>query len=288
MMENIVAGIDIGGTHITACLVNLDKATLISESTVREHIDTSLGRDEIISAWAGAIRKTYLLGGVDIGKIGIAMPGPFDYENGISHIKDLHKYESLYLQNVKDLLSEALEILPGNIKLINDASAFLLGEMYAGAGMGYSNLVGITLGTGLGSAAFYDNRLEEGDLYRTKFQEGCCEDYVSARWLIKRYELMTGKKLSGVKEIASDADENEPAKKVFEEFGGTLGRILHQRYQHQSPEVIIIGGNIAKAWNHFIPAALVEIESSSSSYTLKHAQLGEEAALTGAAYLWKD
>ncbi|HRP57404.1 hypothetical protein, partial [Agriterribacter sp.] len=65
--------------------------------------------------------------------MGIAMPGPFDYEKGISYITGLHKYEYLYGLNVKELLAAELNIPLGNIRMMNDAAAYLAGELKAGA-----------------------------------------------------------------------------------------------------------------------------------------------------------
>ena len=65
-------------------------------------------------------------------KIGIAMPGPFDYENGICYIKGLDKYESLFNLNVKEMLAQQLNIERSDIYMMNDASCFLKGEVFGG------------------------------------------------------------------------------------------------------------------------------------------------------------
>ncbi len=191
-MENIVAGVDIGGTHVTVCLVDVSKGELLLNTRSRIGIDPTMSKDEVIEAWAGVIRESLKKATMSLGKIGIAMPGPFDYEKGISYIKGLHKYESLYGENVKVLLGAALYIEPDDILMINDASAFLLGEQSMGAGKNYKNLVGITLGTGLGSAAYYNSCLEEGDLYCTDYKDAKAEDFLSARWLLGAYEKQSG------------------------------------------------------------------------------------------------
>jgi glucokinase len=286
-MKNTVTGIDVGGTHITVCLVDVENGRMIRESHSRAHVDTSLDKDAIISCWSEAIIQSHAKTGIRLDKIGIAMPGPFDYENGISYITGLHKYESLYGLNVKDLLAEKLGIIPENIKLINDASAYLLGEMSAGAAKGYSNIVGITLGTGLGSAVYLNNTLHEGDLYCTDFEDAKCEDFASARWLINEYEKSTGKRVSNVKEIADRCQNEATAKEVFQKFGRNLFGVLFKRYNHQSPDLVVVGGNISKAWDQFIPSAIQSMEQAGFHFKLKPAELGEEAALIGAAYLWK-
>jgi glucokinase len=49
----------------------------------------------------------------------------------------------------------------------------------------------------------------------------------------------------------------------------------------------VIGGNIAKAWDHFVPSLQRAMDETGLHFKLKPAELGEEAALIGAAYLWK-
>ncbi|HEX2535813.1 MAG TPA: ROK family protein, partial [Chitinophagaceae bacterium] len=199
--------------------------------------------------------------------------------------KGLYKYESLYRENVKNLLGAALGIAPDAIRMTNDASAFLMGERFCGAGAGHRNIVGITLGTGVGSAAYYNDCLEEGDLYRTDFERGKAEDYLSARWLLKMYEQKTGVTVNGVREMAERVPEDPAACQLFDLYGRNLGRVLAQRYARQGPEVVIVGGNIAKAWSAFIPAATEELEKAGQSFNLKPSLLGEDAALIGAAFL---
>ncbi|WP_315823984.1 hypothetical protein [Paraflavitalea speifideaquila] len=50
---------------------------------------------------------------------------------------------------------------------------------------------------------------------------------------------------------------------------------------------MIIGGNIAKAWDYFIPAAMERFKQYNTTMNLQRAILGENAAIAGAAFLWK-
>ncbi|MEO5650390.1 MAG: ROK family protein [Ginsengibacter sp.] len=286
-MQQIIAGVDIGGTHVTVCLVDINKGELLKYSLVRTQVDPSLAKKDIIHIWANAIRESYRKIRMPVGKIGIAMPGPFDYEKGISYIRGLHKFDHLYGENVKDLLADELGVRAVNILMINDASAFLLGELKCGAGLGFHNLVGITLGTGLGSASFFDGKIHETDLWNIPYKEGQAEDYISARWLIDTYENYTNEKIPGVKLIADCVTSDKNAGKVFEEFGKNLGKVLIQNYAHSSPELVIIGGNIAKAWDCFIPSVKHVLAENGIAFLLKPAALGESAALIGGSFLWR-
>ena len=137
-MENTVAiGVDIGGSHITAALVDFDTRKVLQHSITRRRLDSHKDVDYIINVWAGVIKDSVSFLEGKKANIGIGMPGPFDYENGISFLKGQDKYDSLYGLNVKILLAEKLGIDVSSIRLMNDAVSFLQGEAFGGAGHGY-------------------------------------------------------------------------------------------------------------------------------------------------------
>ncbi len=279
---NLVAGADIGGSHITVGLVDIDRRKLVDSSVVRKHIDPAADSNTIIREWCDAILDCHATAGIDIQRIGIAMPGPFDYANGISYIKGLHKYENLYGLNVKNEMAKQLQVDSAQISFKNDAHAFLAGELFCGCAVGYSNVAGITLGTGLGSATYYNNEQQEGDLYCMPFRKGMAEDYVSSRWFVFEYEKLTGVTIKGVKELADRVNSDPHVVNLFEAFGATLAEVLLLRYRDQNPEIIFIGGNIANAWNCFIPSSIKYFTEQKSNIKLTKALLGETAALIGA------
>lgn len=286
-MDNLVIGVDIGGTHITACMVNTDTGQIMEGTCVRGAIDPLQNKKHVIRSWAETITACAKQHGSSIDRIGIAMPGPFDYEKGISLITGLHKYECLYGLNVKELLAAELGITSGSIRMMNDATAYLAGELKAGAGKGCNHVAGITLGTGLGSALYENGFFHDGDLWCFPFRESRAEEFLSSRWFISEYTKRTKQKVTGVKELASMANDDVAARKLFEEFGYTLGEVLKNRFSDHFPERIVIGGNIAKAWDLFKPYCEEVIRQHTPACKLVSAQLGEDAALIGAAYLWE-
>ena len=130
MNNNIVVGVDIGGSHITAALIDLQAHAIIRDSLVRRQINSNGDADQIITEWTTAINDCKLFHPETSKKLGIAMPGPFDYETGVSLIRGLGKYESLYNCNVKTLLAESLNIEAADIFMMNDANCFLKGELF--------------------------------------------------------------------------------------------------------------------------------------------------------------
>ena len=65
-------------------------------------------------------------------RVGVAAPGPFDYENGICMVHGLGKLEGLFNVDMRAELARAA-CRPTSIRFLNDAEAFLLGESVAGA-----------------------------------------------------------------------------------------------------------------------------------------------------------
>lgn len=287
-MNKVITGIDIGGTHITVCKVDLATKEILESSRVRLDINTHESKEDIIQSWAKAIKGCSFLDDGKIGKLGIAMPGPFDYEKGISLITGLNKYESIYGFNVKELLAEELYIPVTDIRMMNDATAFLLGEWKAGSGKGFENIVGLTLGTGLGSANCFNNILEDGDLWQMPFADSRAEDLLCARWFINEYKTRTYNTVANVKELSLMVADDIVAAQLFKEFGNTLGEVLVKRYSGNFPNHIIIGGNIAGSWNLFYPFCEASLQRNGFFCNIVKATLGEDAALLGAACLWME
>jgi glucokinase len=287
MDEYKVIGIDIGGSHITAGIVDLKGRKLVKDSVARRLVNSKGSAEEILDAWIKVIEQLFSEHPLIQKKIGIAMPGPFDYKEGICLIKGVDKFESLFNLRIKDLLAERLQIARENILMMNDASCFLRGEIFGGAAVDCDNVIGITLGTGLGSARFHSGRTFEGDLYFFPFKEGVAEDYLSNRWFLKRYKEITGNAAKNVKELSEKISEEPGIKKLFTEFGNNLGEVLYNYAKKHNCDTIVIGGNIANASELFFPETKTILNRLPKAVAVKKAQLGEEGALIGAASLWK-
>ncbi|TFH50389.1 MAG: ROK family protein [Bacteroidia bacterium] len=293
--KNIALGVDIGGSHITAVAVNMDNHSLINESRSESPVDSKAGSDEILGIWADTLQSV-LHKVPDLMPLGIgfAMPGPFDYVNGICLIKGVSKYEKLYGVNVGKAIASRLG-LPAECKVrfMNDASSFAVGEAWAGKARDHTRMMAITLGTGFGSAFVQDKiPFVEGErvpkmgcVYHLPFGERIADDYFSTRWFIARYSELTGKGAPGVKEIANAALKSAEAKAVFDEFGQNLGRFLSPWLNKFSAEILVIGGNISFAYDLFGPVFEEELWAAGCETQVSISALKEDAALLGSAYL---
>jgi glucokinase len=277
---------DVGGSHIAASMsgqrnlavTSMESAAVSKNGSLREFL-------EIVSSLA----KRLLDGAKPPAGVSIAMPNPFDYGRGISYMR--HKFAYLYGIELSGKMSQVLGCSPEKISFLNDADAFLMGEMKQGAGRGQKRVVGITLGTGVGSAFAAAGEIVTagegvppgGEIWNLSYKDGIVEKFVSTLAIQENYRLRTSL-AEEVQEIANQSDTNVEARMTLEQFGRELGSVLQATCSGFKPERIILGGGISRSASLFLPAA--EKELSGLGMTVCVSQLGERAALVGAAVHW--
>lgn len=303
MKKKYAIGADIGGSHISTVLIDMDKGNMLAKSLAEQKVDNQASSDEIFKNWAIAIKKSmdYSKDGELVG-IGFAMPGPFDYKTGIALLKNVAKYESLYGINVGDELKKILN-LPASMpfRYLNDAMSFAIGECWLGKASSYKNVVAVTLGTGFGSAFLTSGvPVIEGDrvpkmgyVYHIPYESGIADDYFSTRWFIREYAAKTGVTCKGVKEIAKRAATESEAKKMFEDFGTNIGNFLAPLLLNFEANCLVIGGNVTGAFSLFGPSFGNALKKHHINIEIVISELMESAAMTGSARLldetfWKE
>jgi len=282
-MDTIVLGVDIGGSHISSALINLTSKVEIENSWSRAKINSKGSAEDIIVAWADTMEKSMRVCAVKPKKISIAMPGPMDYRKGICKIKDQDKYNSLYNLNVKEMLAARLNLEPSKINFLNDAACFLKGEVYSGCLSGFDKAIGITLGTGLGTACFSNGNAMDANLWKMPFLNGIAEDYISTSWFIKRYDELNGVIVKDVKDLIDNHSGCALFRQVFEEFSENLANFLYKFIRKEMPFAAVIGGNIANAEAYFLEDTRAHLANLMGySFPVKISTLGERAMLIGA------
>lgn len=294
-LKYIAIGADIGGSHITCQLFDLEKHRLIENTLIRKKVNGHGAADEILNTWAEAIAETckgFVIS--DLAGIGFAMPGPFDYPGGIAWFENVGKFENLYEVDVRKEIQNRLQLEDGfPVRFLNDAACFAVGESLQGETSKHRRLLAITLGTGFGTT-FIDNHLpvagkyeipEDGFLYRVPFKDAVADEYFSTRWFIREYESVTGRKISGVKEIAEEAESDEKVAAIFTTFGENLGGFLVPWLTRFEADCLVIGGNISAAYPRFETVLKNEFEKGNLSIPVYISTLQEDAALGGSAYL---
>lgn len=296
MSRNLAVGVDIGGSHISSAAVDLTAKQYLPETLTENALDNHAGADEIIGIWAKTIEETIRRSNpAEIAGIGFAMPGPFDYANGIALFDEgVQKYEKLYGLNVAQAMRAQMNLTESfPIRFINDATAFAIAEDWIGKSAGTSRSLALTLGTGFGSA-FLRNRKpvvsgdevpDMGYVYHLPFEDGNADDYFSTRGLLKRYEIQTGQKLSGVKELAMRAEKDPAALRLFTDFGFKLGVFLKPWLQKFEVEVLVIGGNISNAFGLFGHSLLEYLKENRIPARVEISELKETASMIGSAVL---
>ncbi|WP_312340213.1 ROK family protein [Sphingobacterium sp.] len=282
LQDNYVVGVDIGGTHISACIIDTKQWNIYLENVARNHVFSQGDAKTILHTWASTIQDIIATSPTPIQFIGIAMPGPFDYENGISEIQGQSKYDDLYKKDIKGLLAEELGLSKQSIHFINDAAAFLQGEIFVQNLQTNSRILGITLGTGLGSAVWNKGeKAFDAALWNSPYEDCIFEEFLVTRWFVRRFKEIAGKDVTGLKEILDNYRETEEFQILKDEYAKHLFDFMQFFAEKHASEIFIVGGNIAKALPIFI-ADRKEFER----FQIYTAILGEKAAMIGAASIF--
>jgi glucokinase len=276
-----VISADIGGTHISVASVHWKDGQALVGSSYHQDINTSQTAEAIIAEWSKAIQQ--VSGSRSDFYLGISMPGPYDYENGISLIKTQGKMRSLYGLSVKNLLSQKLGISSDSILFTNDAECFLIGEGLVGAGKGCDKLIGLTLGTGLGSAIRIEDVTKDAKLWTAPFRSGIAEDYLGTQWFVTKVKEAYGIQIEGVKDLLSPNVDPQLISPVFKEFGKTLGEFLLPYVSKLQVQKVILGGKISLSGDLFIPSTQEYLSNFGINLPVEISRLGENAALIGAS-----
>jgi len=285
--------IEIGGTHVTAALVELAEARLVAGDRRRLGLEPHASAEEILNTildCAGSLRAP------SQATWGVATPGPFDYDSGTALFSEVGKFDQLYGTNVREALMAGLPRPPGRIVFLNDAHAFFWGERLFGVAADQDPCVALTLGTGVGSAFFAGGALREtgpgvppggrADLLRVHGVP--LEDVVSTRAIEKAYRQRTGTAPKGVAAVVELSRSGDlAAKQVLWAAFESLGRALRPYLADLGARMLVVGGAMARSWDLVEPALLHGIHGGGTARLagLAVAMAGrlEDATLLGAA-----
>lgn len=286
-------GIDVGGTNIKTGIVD-ENGAIIDESSIPTGADRP--QDVVLNDIITSVRKLLNESGISPIAAGIGTPGSIDSEKGIV-IRN-------YNLNWKDFaiapaLSEALKI-PTTLE--NDADAAALGEVVAGSAKGAKSAMIITLGTGVGSGYVVDGKIVRGcefghmviahnGLPCTCGRKGCFESYCSATGLIKRTKEAGITEPDGTvngRTVFDAADKgNATAQRLIEEYVDYLACGLTNLANGLQPEVISLGGGIAKQGERILSPLREKVRRELfGGFTMPKivsCTLGYKAGLIGAA-----
>lgn len=241
-------GVDLGGTNIRAALV--DGHEIIKKAKTACPAKGTC--EEVINTVAGLIDEVMCEGAESIG---IGVPSVVDTRRGIVYnVANIPSWVEVHL---KDILEERFNI---PVHINNDANCFTLGESRFGKGQGCESMIGVTLGTGVGSGVIIDGKLYEGrnagagEVGCLNYLDKDYESYCSTPFFVAHNT--TGAELSA-KAQAGDKD----AIALWDEFGSHLGELVKAILFAYDPEAIVFGGGIAAGHPHFEAAMRERIKT---------------------------
>jgi glucokinase len=310
----LVCAVDLGGTNLRAA--NVDGGGRIYER-VRKPTPQSDAVADVVDSVAAAVREceaAALKRGAQIESVSIVVPGTVHTDTGT--VVNAPNLKSLQGHKLGPSLESALG---RSVFLENDANAATLGEMWQGAARGFQTILCLTLGTGVGGGIILDGKLwrgadgtagELGHINVEPFggvpckcgSTGCLEVYASATAIVR----MTREGLAphsgsllhstSVAELTSEKiyeaamEGDELALKVFRKVGIYLGMAMASFVNIFNPEIIVIGGGVAAAWEMFAQFAREEtlrraFQVPAQRCRIVRAECGDDAGLIGAAWL---
>ncbi|MBI4149816.1 ROK family protein [Candidatus Woesearchaeota archaeon] len=264
--STLALGVDLGGTHVRAGLVDAKgKIIRIVTSSSQAHE----GRSRVLAAIEDVINQVF---DKRVTGIGVGVPG---------HVKDgkIIKLPNLPDIDGVDLKAFLQKKFKKPVAITNDAKCFALAEARFGHGKGKHCVGGVILGTGCGCGIVLDGKIYfgrdnlAGEFGMIHYRATMIEDYVAGRFIKNRAEEFklqdtapeavardaAGKHIPTHAEevrleshdLAKLGDAQKRAKKIFDELGYHLGYLLSIIICAYNPDVIILGGGVSKAHDHF-------------------------------------
>ena len=280
MDPGAILGIDLGGTNI--------RVGKVCEGSVECHharrIPSDAQEEQVLEAIFRAIETTM---DDEITAIGCGVPSVVDIETGIVHaVENIPSWREVPL---KDKLEKRFG-LP--VRVNNDANLFALGELHFGRGRGVRNMVGMTLGTGLGTGVIIDGRLYcgancgAGEIGSIPYREGALENYCSGEF----FEREAGAMGEVIFERARQGDAK--ALQLFAAYGYELGQAVMTVLYAYDPELVVFGGSVSQGFSFFEGGLRERLRDFEYQHSLERTSFVqgqiEHPALLGAAALFRE
>ena len=282
-------GIDIGGTKIKGILREGKKIlSRIEKSTPNDQIEILRAILYLIDS----LIKQSNVNQKEIGGIGLAIAGILDLNKGkIIKSKNIPAINGLTIRKVIKK-----EIGLEKVRIDNDANCFLLGEIKAGSAQGINNILGITLGSGVGGGIWLNNKIYSGNngtaaefgwmIIREKRDNLLSlEDLCSRKWFLSNIQ----KEPKEIYSLAKSGDKN--ALNIWQSYGENLGIGLSNLINIFNPSIIILGGGISQASQFFRQTMKKKIKDLVLSPLAKKTKIikskaPNKAGAIGASYLF--
>jgi len=301
-------GIDFGGTSIKLGVCRGDELLLTDEPIPTPQYNGPTPLIGEMAVRVAKLRNAY----PDICAIGVGVPGLVDFEHGFVH--ELTNVPGWKHVPLKAILSEKTG-LP--VVVDNDANAMTYAEFRCGAGRGLKNVVGLTIGTGIGGGLVLDGKMHRGvacaagEIGQMSIHfdgkpghygnRGALEKYTGNRQIsehaVQRYaEAGISKELADCtpRNIAAAAQAGDDiARQIWGEVADWLGTALASIAWLLNPEIFVIGGGVAQAGDLLFKPLHTRVQSMVSTVIWERLQIvparfSNEAGIIGNAALAAD
>lgn len=277
MTNSSILGIDMGGTNLRGGLVVNNILQKISSSRVNSQGSVDEVLKDLFSFTDNIINSS-------VSSIGIGVPGLVNAEEQVVYdVVYIPAWKKIPLQ----LLMEERYKIP--VFVNNDANCFALGEFYFGKGKGYNSMIGLTIGTGLGSGIIINKKLYEGknggagEFGMIGYLDHSFEYYASGQFFENKYN-MRGEM---VFELATNG--NDVALNMYEEMGTHLGNAINMMLYALDVELVILGGSVRHAFPFFSAAMWKQLQTFGFQKARQNLKVEiselENAGILGAAAL---
>lgn len=278
MQRDSTIGIDLGGTNIRGGIV-AGNDLLRSFS---QRINAKGTIDEVLE---DLYHLTDQLMDRSVAAIGIGVPGLVDAEQGV--VFDVVNIPSWKEVPLKKIMQARYQV---PVIVNNDANCFALGEYYFGKGQGCHSMIGLTIGTGLGSGLILNKKLYAG-------KNGGAGEFGMIEYLDQFYEYYASgqffQNVYGIdgETVFAKANEGDALfLRMFEELGTHLGNAIKTILYALDVELIVLGGSVRHAWPFFNKAMWQRIQTfayQKARETVKiEVSVLENSGILGAAVLF--
>lgn len=279
---NYTIGVDIGGTKMSAVLFDGEKVLAdYILATPKDNLEHFM---IMLKALIEPLQDKAKANKIMIKGIGLGIAAMLDFEE-----KKIVEAPNLPVLNGLNLPANlAAKLGLDQIKIDNDAHCFLRAEMKFGAGKKYTNVFGLTIGTGIGGAWWRGNEIYQGAHGGATEVGWLMVDFIQGIRLEEAYHKLAQNNPAAMAEEAYRGDVL--AEKSYQEFGHYLGVTLANVVNIIDPELIIVGGGVVESSDLFLSRTkkiMRQYIKSPESKVVKivKGKLGASAGAIGAALL---
>lgn len=294
--HSLVFAVDLGGTHLRVALVD-DTGNILRH--LKHETPKGDSPDGILDALGNAANEWHC-DEQPVVAASIMVPGAVNCDKSIvvqaPNLPSLINFE---------LKAELEKRLGWPVFLENDANAAAVGEMWLGAARGCTDVISVTLGTGVGGGVILNGKLwrgshgSAGEIGHTTVDPfsglkckcgntGCLELFASATAIVRMARELGMKELTAEEVYEAGCGGDERALSVFNRFGMYLGIGLANLMNLIDPQIIVITGGAVNGWDLFANEMYRQVHerafrATAQQVKIARAECGDNAGLLGAA-----